>query len=564
MTVRRPLTFPVVLAALALVATACSTATKKAAPPPTRPEFVERIRLNGDGDFGFPSPFTHRAGRGFNRVTLLFDTLIWKDGGGTFLPWLAKEWSRSADGLEWRFTLREGVRWQDGRPLTAADVAFTFDYLQKGAGLQVGASVTFRPQIEVKEVVTESPTVAVFRLDQPFAPTFFEDQVAGRVPIIPKHIWETVTDPAKFTQPAAAMGSGPYRLESYDASTGSYLFVANESYFLGTPYVRRIEYVPADNELLALRVGDIDIANIGISEEPLVEESLEPFAPPAYTQLTAPGAWNRVLHFNLTKGFPFNDKAFRQAVAYAVDRQDLVKRALLGNGEPGSAGALAPSNPWLAPDLPAYNVDVVRAKALLDGIGLTDADGDGFRDLPDGSRFRPEVLTNARHSSKTAEMIKEYLRTVGIDVSILSLDSTSADTAGRDGNYQMAIVGYANGVNGDPDLLRQRLSSAVKAKAFTRVYGWNNPAFEAAAAKQLVTLDPAERLRYVQEMQRAVAEDVPLISLYVPTRTVVSAAAVFDGWYFTPGGIFGSLGEPDNKHVFVTGKRSGLPEGFAG
>ena len=70
--------------------------------------------------------------------------------------------------------------------------------------------------------------MVVFRLDQAFAPDLFEDTVAGRVPIIPKHIWSSVTDPAKFTEPAAAMGSGPYRLEAYEATTGSYLFVANE------------------------------------------------------------------------------------------------------------------------------------------------------------------------------------------------------------------------------------------------------------------------------------------------------------------------------------------------
>jgi ABC-type transport system substrate-binding protein len=126
------------------------------------------------------------------------------------------------------------------------------------------------------------------------------------------------------------------------------------------------------------------------------------------------------------------------------------------------------------------------------------------------------------------------------------------------------VVGYANGVGGDPDLLRQRLSSAVRARAFTRVYGWNNPAFEEAAARQLVAFDPTERLRYVQDMQRAIAEDVPLISLYVPTRTLVFAPGVLDAWYFTPGGIFGSLPEPDNKHVFVTGQKSGLPPGFGG
>ena len=554
MRIRKAVAAAIPVLTLALVASSCSTSVKKAAPP-AAPDHVERVRLNGDGDFGFPQPFTARAGRGANRVSMLFDSLLWKDASGDFLPWLAEDWQRSADGLEWRFTLRDGVAWHDGQPLTADDVVFTFQYRQEGPGNALPLP------FKLKEVKADGANGVVFRLDQPYAT--FEEQIGHRTPILPKHIWSTVTEPAKFTEPAAAIGTGPYTLGGYDAATGSYLYVANESFFLGTPYVRRVEYVNAPNELLALRRGEIDVAKMGIGEEPVVEESLADFIAPAYAQVTAPGAWNRVLHFNLTKGFPYDNKSFRQAVAYAIDRNDLVKRVLLGNGEAGTMGALGPTNPWVAPGLPAFDPDLAKAKALLDSIGMRDTDGDGFRDLPDGSGFKPEILTNSRHSPKAVELVKEYLRAVGINTSILSLDTTAADNAGRDGNYVMAIVGYANGVDGDPDWLRQRLSTAVKTKAFTRVYGWSNPAFEEAATKQLVAVDPAERRRWSDQMQRAIADDVPMISLYLPTRRVISATAVFSAWYFTPAGIFGSLGEPDNKHVLVTGKQTGLPAQFA-
>jgi peptide/nickel transport system substrate-binding protein len=91
-------------------------------------------------------------------------------------------------------------------------------------------------------VVAEAPNKVLIRLPGPSA--LFEPTVAGRVPIIPKHIWSTVTDPAKFLDKAAVIGSGPYKLESYDRAGAAYLYVANDEYFLGKPYVRRLEFVP--------------------------------------------------------------------------------------------------------------------------------------------------------------------------------------------------------------------------------------------------------------------------------------------------------------------------------
>jgi hypothetical protein len=181
---------------------------------------------------------------------------------------------------------------------------------------------------------------------------------------------------------------------------------------------------------------------------------------PKYGTITAPGEWNRALHFNLSKGFPFSDTKFRQAVAYTVDRKDLVKRILLGQGAPGSMGDLAPSNLYAALGLPTYDRDIVKAKSLLDEIGMKDATGDGIRDLPDGSAFVAELQTSSGFSPKTAEAIKEYLRDIGLDITIKSLDATAADASSAQGNYQMALVGYG-GMGGDPDSLRTRLASNV-------------------------------------------------------------------------------------------------------
>lgn len=511
---------------------------------------VERLRLAG-GPWGYPSPFAYVRGPGLVHVSFIFDALLWKDATGEMIPWLASEWERSTDGLEWTFRLRDGVEWHDGEALTADDVAFTFDYLTKGPGRTAPGILGFIP---VKEVAVDGPSVAVIRLERPFAP--FEETVAGRVPIIPEHIWSGVSDPAQLRGPEAIAGSGPYRLESWDQASGSYLYTANDGYFLGRPHVRRLEFVPAPDQLLALQRGEIDSGAPGL-EQPLPDEALAPFEDPAYGKITAPGEWSRVLHFNLAKGFPFDDTRFRQAVAYAIDRRDLLDRILFGRGEIGSMGGLAPSHPWVAPDLPAYGHDPGKAMALLDEIGLVDADGDGVRNLPDGTRFNPELQTSSQFSPKTAEIIREYLGEVGIDVRVQNLDPATADEAASEGRYEMALIGYG-GFGGDPDYLRIRLSKMVPAGSFTKIHGYDNPDFEKVAAEQLATLDEVKRESLVKRMQHIVAQDVPAIPLYLPTRMEFFRRDVFDAWYFTPGGVFGGYPGTLNKHVFVTGKQTGF------
>lgn len=513
-----------------------------------RPASVERIRLAG-GDFGYPTPFAYVRGPGMIQTSYLFDTLLWEDSTGKPGPWLATQWSKTPDGLEWRFTLRDNVKWQDGQPLTAEDVKFTFEYLTTGPG---SAAAGLIGRLDLKEVVAESPTTVVIRLNSPSA--VFEESVAMRVFIVPRHVWASVTDPAKYRDPKAVMGSGPYRLQSVDEAAGSYLFTANETYFLGVPYIRRLEFVPAPDELLGLQRGEIDAAEL--SEEPAPEEQLKAFeSDPKFGKLEGTGDWNLALHFNLSKGFPYSDKRFRQAVAYALDRKDMVSRLLLGRGEPASVAGLAPDHEMLAPGLPTYDRNVARARAMLDELGLRDTTGDGVRELPDGGRFVQELQASNRFTPKSPELVKEYLREVGIDVNVQILDRAAADQNAGQGNYTMALVGYG-GIAGDADGLRGRYAPPRTSTSFSRAIGYSNPAFTEAANKQLTVLDPAQRKELVFEMQRIVAEDIPILPLYVPKRVAFYNKQVFDNWYYTPG--CSPCRGTRNKHMYVTGKTTGF------
>ncbi len=513
------------------------------------PESVARLRLSG-GDYGYPSPFAYIRGAGLIMASYVFDTLLWEDSTGDPIPWLAKEWSHSPDGLEWRFTLRNNAQWQDGRPVTAEDVKFSLDYVTTGAAASVSR---LAPSLDLKEVVVESPTVVVIRLNKPTA--VFEEDVAMRLFIIPRHVWSKVTDPAKFRGAEALIGSGPYKLESEDEAAGTYLFTANDSFYLGSAYVKRIELVPAPDELLALQRGDVDAGEL--LEEPAPEEQIKAFESNRnFTKLDGPFDWLLALHINLSKGFPYDRKEFRQAVAYALDRQDMVARLLQGRGAPGTVGGLSPDHPLLAPDLPTYDRDVAKAKSMLDALGLKDTNGDGLRDLPDGAPFAQELQANSRFTPKSAELVKEYLREVGIDVRVQILDKATADESAGKGNYTMALIGYG-GMSGDPDQnLRSRYAPSPKSTSFTRAIGYSNPAVSELADRQLTALSPEQRKPLVQEIQRLVADDVPIIPLYSPQRMTFFKAGIFDNWYYTPGCT--PCRGTRNKHMLVTGKRVGF------
>jgi peptide/nickel transport system substrate-binding protein len=199
---------------------------------------------------------------------------------------------------------------------------------------------------------------------------------------------------------------------------------------------------------------------------------------------------------------------------------------------------------------------VAKANEMLDDLGLKDADGDGLRELPDGGSFVPELQANSRNEPKSAELVKEYLRAVGIDVRIQVLDTAAADTSAGDGNYTMALIGYG-GMAGDPDqLLRSRFAAPPQNKSFTRAVGYTNPAVTDPAKRQLTTLDPKERKPLIHEIQRIVAEDLPIIPLYHPRRTSFFRAGVFDAWYYTPGCT--PCRGTRNKHMLVTGKKVGF------
>lgn len=536
------------LAAVSIGLAACASPQGNPSGATTEDRVTLRLQASSQGG-GYPTPFAAIRGPGRLVTTFVFDTLAYPDVTGLPKPWLAQSWQQSSDGRTWTFNLRPNVTWHDGQPLTADDVAFSFDYVLRGPGASTGA---VRGLQYIDRATAKDPTTVVVTLKAPTA-SFLSD-ISGPfgVPIVPKHIWSSVTDPARFQGEKALIGSGPYRLRKFTVSPGSFDFVANDAFYLGKPKVKELQLVQASDPLLALQRGEIDAGSALNSAPP---QSQVDALSKKFTKLTAPGEFNVALFFNLDAGFPYNQRLFRQAVAYALNRQDMIDRLVVGNGIPGSAGGLGPDNPFLKKDVMDYPHDPAKAMAMLDAMGIKDVDGDGARNKPDGSAFTIPLLTSSA-DIKQAQLVSEYLRAVGLSVKIDSVDTPTSDARGAKGDYQMAVVHFG-GLGGDPSGLARRFASTSTDRSFTRVHGYKNPAFDQLAAQQATAVDRAKRGQLVDRMQEILAEDVPELPLYIPEQISFVDSTKFKGWAYTPG--CPPCGAGMNKRMLVTGSAAPAP-----
>lgn len=510
------------------------------------------VRLAG-GFFGFPSPFGYIAGPGYVQMSYLYDPLLWKDASGRLLPWLAESFQRSGDGLTYTFKLREGVRWHDGRPLTAADVAFTFEYF---AQQSLGPLLVAQPYGVRGARATGRDTVDV-QLRIP-AVTFLES-VAAAVPIIPRHIWASIRDAPRAQETEVLVGTGPYRLRSLSVGEGSALYLANDDHFLGAPFIRRVELRPVDDELTALRAGEIDVA--GTPVEGGRPEALAPLrSDDAYGIVREQGAWTFPLIFNLGRGGALADVRFRRAFALAVDRRALVERLLGGAGEPGNPGFL-PSGHAARVEVEQYRFDRAGAERLLDEAGYRRGGSDGMRRGADGAPLALNVLTGNAPVPPALALLIASLQAVGVQLRAQSVDLPTLFGRTQKEADDIALTLYpgpgGTAPRADPDTLRTFFSSRIEGR-LQGAQGWTDREFDRLAERQLVTSDAAARRRLLARMQTIIARELPALTLYEPTVSHVFRRSALDRWYVTPGGFGGGLPGVLNKHVLLTGARTGL------
>lgn len=476
------------------------------------------------GDWGYPSPYAHYSrGPGYVRMSFIFETLVWKNAS-EFIPQLAREWEYNQSDNSYTFNLQENVKWHDGADFTADDVVFTYNYTKEHPYQWVDNSI-------VKSAEALDKYTIKLYLSKPYAP-FFQD-VAGVQPILPKHIWENITVPEEFLTPEAVIGTGPYMLADYSKEHGTYLYRANDSYYLGKPSFREMKFVRVAVEMTpaALKEGSVDSASIPA-------EVVDDIEAAGFTVITDPPSWNGKLTINHKKE-PLSSKQFRQALAYAIDREDLVQVVFRGNAIPGSPGMMPPTSVWYNPGTPQYPYDPAKSQELIEGLGYTLQNGQFVKD----DQPLKLSLIAAVDYKDLGQFITQQLKQIGIDIDFQTLESKTVDA--RVGAWDFDLSIYGHGGIFDPSILQRMILGE----------GFNSARYSADAEltqllnAQLSEMDNSKRKDMVFQIQELYAEDMPAITLYYPKSYWAHDGSL--ALYYTMDGIAVGVPIPLNRMNFV-------------
>lgn len=502
--------------------------------------------------------YTYNTGfPGLELVNLLYDPLFILDKSNKPIPWLVKEFTVSEDGKQYKMILHDQILWQDGKPLTSEDVKFTYEYL-----LKYKKSRFTTPAALVKTIQTPDPTTVIMELEKP-EPDFFIQPLAD-LPILPKHIWSSVTDPDNFNN---SLGSGPFILEDYKKDQ-FYKLKANPQYFKGKPEIDTL-VIPiiaeANAMFTALKAGQLDVISRRVQPE-LVKEFE---SNPSIKVEKGPGFATTFLQFNAEK-FPMSDQKFRQAISLAIDPQYLVDTVLLGFGTKGSPGFIHPATSSYNKAV-VHKTDVEQAKSILEQAGYKDTDNDGLREAPDGKKLELVNLVQSNNPSsiRSAEIIAGWMKTIGIDMKVRPMDPDTVIslvwpeydvTKGR--NYDMTMFGWSTTMQLFPARLIDLFHSDLAGMGGTNIGGFKSTEFDKLAEQLDATLEPEKRQQIINQMQEQVAKDYPIVPLYYAEEISAYNPSKYNGWVFQDGkGIINKLSFVKNgeKAAVTAGQPAATP-----
>jgi len=442
----------------------------------------------------------------------IFDPLFDVDAKGNFYPLLAKEVPTvenggiSADGLNWKLTLRDDVKWHDGKPFTAEDVKFTLELLVNPdfrSWRRTGHNL-------VRDLTVVSPTEITWRMESPFAPYA---AILASTFIVPKHAFEGADlNNAPFNN--APIGTGAFKWK--ERVPGDHIELeANADYFGDGPYLERVvlKYIPEMTVLYTqLKTGDIDVL------------ALQWISPDNYEEAkTLPDRVVEVIGAPFFEGLSLNlerpqfkDQAVREALYYAVDKQTIIDALYYGVPKPTESYVPRESY-YYNPDLPVQQYDLDKARALLDGAGWTPG-ADGIREK-DGVKLSFTCsTTSGNHLREQAQQfLQQSFREIGVDMKIGNLPpAVMWGDHWMLSQFDMALAGLSCLTGPDPDTSDYFLSTASPAKGGNGQNTWvyNNPEVDELLKKGGAVVSPEERLPIYRRVQEIMRHDLPFLPLF--------------------------------------------------
>lgn len=482
------------------------------------------------------NPFlTNGTGNLFGTDGPIYETLYFfnREDGST-VPMLATSYQYSSDATSITFNLRSGVKWSDGTAFSSQDVLFTFNLMHQYAALDQNGLWN-----SIQSVSAPDASTFVVKLKQASSPILW--YIAGQTYIVPQHVWQSVSDPTKYTN-TNPVGTGPFVLESFAAQI--YKLKKNPTYWQpGLPKVDEVDFPAYDSNNsaeLALTKGTLDwdgqflpnIQGTYVSKDP---SHYHYWFPPH--QVT-------MLYLNLTK-FPFNILAVRQAMSIAIDRQQIGTLAESGYQVPASpTGLILPSNQtYLDPQYSSlsYSVDTAKATSLLESAGFTKGSDGIYAKGGQKLSFNLIVPTGWTDWDTACQLIQSELKSIGISVNVNQTTVSAYIDAMQKGTFDTAM----SWTNPGPtpyylynSMLNGAYTAPVGQTAASNWDRWNDPTTNQLLKQFAGTTDDATQKQAIQGLEKIMVEQVPAIPLVYGSTWYESNSARFVGW-------------PDTNHPYA-------------
>ncbi len=445
--------------------------------------------------------------------TLMFNSLVRKDEKFDYIGDLASNFQRSDDGLTYTFTLNDGIKFHDGRPLTSADAKYTLDLVfsstfAKSASFNEGTGDAKKSYI-VSVAAPDAKTLVV-TLTKPWV-----GLLSNLVPIaiIPKDSYAGQKD--------HPIGTGPFKFVHYDTSQGVVDLEANPDYWQGAPKIPllRVRVISDTNALQAeLQSGRVDIAPLPTS---LLPDSIKQLGENPNLQVHQFTGSNLVLLTFNTSAAPMNDVRVRQAICYALDREKMISALLLGQGK--IAHSILPEASWAYTAGKTYPYDPAAAKKLLDEAGYKDPDGDGPQ-----MRFPKPLIYRISGSSAQARqfagVIQNYLKEVGVPATIEAAETNTHFDELRRGNFQIAYGQWVGG-NQDPIFYKDLFATSEipsETRASRNRSRYSNKELDALLEEAVNTFDHAKAAPIYAKIQEIVSREAPVLPLWYQANMVIA------------------------------------------
>ena len=444
---------------------------------------------------------------GYTIRYMIYDTLVEEMGISDFQPGLAESWTVSDDGLVWTFKIREGVKFHDGTPCDANAVAWSLNWT-----LEQDVETFAFYLYNFEEIVAVDDTTLQVTLSSPVGNM---EYLLMYVWILPESVWGALDYDAmmEFEDLTAAIGTGPYILKEW--SEGEYLILeANKDYWRTTPVIDQIifhEYATEDAMVQALLAGEIDVV------DDVPSTAIQTLQDTANVEVPIMGSTtiDELIinsHENGTQPESIWDPVVRLAMAYGIDKQQIINVAYLGHAD--ALGPVVPASMgmWHNSDIEDIPFDPAQGNQVLEDAGYVDSDGDGIREYSDGSPLEYRFYgTDDATVARIMEIIADGLGQVGISAEPTLMDEDSLIALYPAFDFDLVYWGW--GLDPDPDFAMLIFTCDQRDEGGWSDSGYCDEKFEEMYIEQGITVDKEARRDLIWKMQEQLFEDRPYILL---------------------------------------------------